>query len=109
VPSQAVLGRPADDLPEAVRSSPDVDKTKTIATVVYRMIDGKAVVTPVTVGASNATDTIIKSGLKEGERVVTGPFKTLDSLKDGEKVVDMRATTKPTTKPATKPANPKSE
>jgi HlyD family secretion protein len=105
VPSQAVLGRPADELPEAVRSSPDVDKAKTIASVVYRMIDGKAVVTPVTVGASNATHTIITSGLKEGEKVIVGPFKTLDSLKDGQKVVDMKATTKPTTKPAI----PKSE
>ena len=107
VPSQAVLGRPADDLPEAVRSSPNVDKTKTVTTVVYRLIDGKAVVTPVTVGASNATHTMVKSGLKEGEVVVTGPFKILDALTEGQKVVDLRASTKPSTKPSAE--NAKSE
>jgi HlyD family secretion protein len=93
VPSQAVLGRNADDLPEAIRSSKDVDKAKTIATVVYRLIDGKAVVTPVTVGTSNATHTIVKSGLKEGDQVITGPYKILETLAHDMKVKDNRSAT----------------
>ncbi|MFM9169305.1 MAG: hypothetical protein ACKOTD_04045, partial [Phycisphaerales bacterium] len=34
----------------------------------------------------NLTDTIIVDGLKEGEVVVTGPYKSLERLKDGETV-----------------------
>jgi HlyD family secretion protein len=98
VPSQAVLGRPSDALPEALRSLPEVDKSKTLTTVVYRFIDGKAVVTPVTVGPSNATHTLIKSGLQPGDRVITGPFKVLDTLAHDAKVKDNRG---PTTAPAT--------
>jgi HlyD family secretion protein len=99
VPSQSVLGRPVDDLPEAVRSRPEVDRSKTLATVVYRVVGDKTVVTPVTVGASNATHTIIKSGLAPGDRVVTGPFKILDTLHNDVPVKDIRAAS--TSKPAT--------
>ena len=92
VPSQAVVGRPVDDLPEAIRSSPEVDKAKSKATVVYRVVDGKAIVTPVSVGASNATHTIIKSGLRAEDQVITGPFKILDTLANEMKVKDERGT-----------------
>jgi phosphohistidine swiveling domain-containing protein len=44
------------------------------------------VATPVVTGASNLTETIIVDGLKEGEVVVTGPYKSLERLKDGEEV-----------------------
>ncbi|HUU23055.1 MAG TPA: efflux RND transporter periplasmic adaptor subunit, partial [Phycisphaerae bacterium] len=66
IPSQAVLGRKVADLPAQIRDgNENVDSRKSIATVVYRVVDGKAVVTPVTVGASDATHTIVKSGLDE--------------------------------------------
>ena len=98
VPSQAVLGRTADDLPEAIRSAKEVDHSKTMATVVYRLVDGKAVVTPVTVGTSNATHTIVRSGLKDGDQVITGPYKILETLAHDIKVKDNRtATTAPST------------
>ena len=96
--SQAVLGRPADELPEAARSLPEVDKTKTLTTVVYRLINGKTVVTPVTIGASDATHTIIKSGLHDGDLVVVGPFKTLDTLQDGVAAKTNQTTTQPATR-----------
>jgi hypothetical protein len=54
--------------------------------VVFRVVDGKAVLTPVATGASNMTDTLVKDGLKSGETVVTGPFRALEKLKDGEAV-----------------------
>jgi HlyD family secretion protein len=98
--SQAVLGRPVDELPESVRSLPEVDKTKTLTTVVYRLINGKTVVTPVSIGASDATRTIIKSGLHEGDLVVVGPFKTLDTLQDGVAAKTNQTTTQPATRAA---------
>jgi HlyD family secretion protein len=102
VPSQAVLGRPLDALPDAVRNSPAVQKDKSVASVVFRMIDGKAVATPVVVGASDETHTLIKSGLDEGAEVIVGPYKVLDALKHDQKVKKLDApATGPTTQPVT--------
>ena len=87
VPSQAVLGRKVDDLPEAIRlSATDVDTEKTFATVVYRLIDGKAVVTPVSIGPADMTRTIVLSGLEVDAPVITGPYKILNTLKHDQKV-----------------------
>lgn len=98
VPSQAVLGRAVDDLPVAVRDLPEVDKTRSLVTVVYRFVDGKAVVTPVKIGASDITHTVIESGLKEDDVIVAGPYKVLDGLKNDQKVRDESTTTKPSDK-----------
>jgi HlyD family secretion protein len=38
---------------------------------------------PVTTGITGATDIEVLSGLKEGEEVVIGPYKTLRTLKNG--------------------------
>lgn len=107
VPSQAVLGRPVDDLPTEIREgNPNVDPKKRFVTVVYRCNDGKAVVTPVTVGASDATHTVIRSGLSKTDRVIVGPYKVLETLKHDQKVRDEReaAATRPAeTKPAATP------
>ena len=91
VPSQAVLARPVDGLPLAIRdNNPDVDMTKSLATVVYRFTDGKAVVTPVTVGASDIADTIVLSGLSEADQVVVGPYRVLETLAHDMAVKDER-------------------
>lgn len=86
VPSQAVLGRKVDELPEAALASATVDRTRTIATVVFLMKDGKAEVRPVRVGPSDLTHTRIDAGLEEGEQVIVGPYKALESLKHGDAV-----------------------
>lgn len=99
VPSQAVLGRPVDELPSVVRDMPEVDKTRTLATVVYRFVDGKALATPVRIGASDITHTVIESGLKEGDIIIAGPYKVLDQLKHEQRVRDEKTVT---TKPADK-------
>jgi HlyD family secretion protein len=97
IPSQAVLGRAVDELPQALRDKPEVDKSKSLVTVVYRIVDGKAVVTPVRVGASDVTRTIIESGLNEGESVIVGPYKVLEKLTNDQKVKDEKTiTTQPT-------------
>lgn len=86
VPSQAVVERKVEDLPEAARKSPTIEPGAKTAMVVFRVQDGKAVLTPVRTGASNLTDTIVVDGLAEGEMVVTGPYKSLERLKDGDAV-----------------------
>jgi HlyD family secretion protein len=89
VPSHAVLGRPIDNLPLKIReNSPEVDKEKTFTPVVYRYIDGKTVVTPVKIGPSNLTDTVILSGITEEDKIIVGPYKELESLSHDKKVRD---------------------
>jgi HlyD family secretion protein len=108
VPSQAVLGRPTDELPQIIRDgNPNVDKTKTLSTVVYRLIDGKAVVTPVAVGASDLSDTIIDGGLSAGDRIITGPYKVLETLAHDRAVKEEAAatTTTTTTQPVAQAGN----
>ena len=54
VPTQAVLGYEVDILPAAIRDdNPLVDRHKTETPVVFRFIDGKAIVTPVAIGPSD--------------------------------------------------------
>ncbi len=80
VPSQSVVSRKVDDLPLDIRQdNPNVDMGKTDCLVVYRLVEGKAVVTPVSIGASDMTHIIIKSGLSDADKVVTGPYKVLAS------------------------------
>jgi HlyD family secretion protein len=104
VPTQAVMGRPFDDLPAAVKDQPEVDKNKTLVTVVFRYDNGKAAMTPVVIAAGDMTHTMITSGLADGDRIITGPYKVLPGLKDGQDVKEQEATTQPASKAATKPA-----
>ncbi len=91
VPTQAVLGLEFDNLPLEIReNSPEVDATKTFATVIYRYVDRKAVVTPVKIGQSNLTHTIIKSGITEEDKIIVGPYKVLESIKHDQKIQDER-------------------
>jgi len=91
VPSQAVMTREIDSLPLEIRDkSPHLDKTKTFATVVFRYTDGKAVITPVRIGPSNLTHTIIEAGVEKGEKVVVGPYKELEKLSNDQMIKDER-------------------
>ena len=91
VPSQAVLARQVDELPLEIRDkNSEVDKNKTFVTVVYRFVDGKATVTPVKMGKSDLMYTIIESGLKEGDKVIVGPYKAIEKIKHDQKVQDER-------------------
>jgi len=88
IPSQAVLSREVDELPVDIRENPLVDIKKTSASVVYRFKDGKAVVTPVKIGESDTSHTIIKEGITEQDKIITGPFKILKTLKHDQNVKD---------------------
>ncbi len=89
VPSQAVLARRCDSLPlDITDGNPIVDQKKTDIPVVYRLIDGKSVVTPVTIGPSDLTHTLIRAGLNKGDMVIVGPYKILDGLQHDTTVVE---------------------
>jgi HlyD family secretion protein len=101
VPSQAVVGRLLDSLPTDIRNRPEVDAKKTMVPVVYRVINEEAVATPVVIGASDFTHTVIKAGLKSGEPVITGPYKVLETVQHAQKVKSDRPTSQPSSQPAT--------
>lgn len=87
VPVQAVLERKrredGDDEEEAEEAGADSEYA---VQVVYTIEDGQAVRRPVETGLSTVTHVEIISGLTEGEGVVTGPFRSLRDLEDGDAV-----------------------
>lgn len=95
VPSQAVLDRRVEDLPPEIRDTSEaLNRDKSYARVVYRVVDGRTVVTPVEVGSSDLTHTVVRAGLTEGDRIVTGPYKVLLTL-DHDQVVTEAAAAEP--------------
>ncbi len=53
---------------------------------VFVVREGKAIFVPVTTGITGQTDIEVESGLKDGEEIITGPFKTLRTIKTDAKV-----------------------
>ncbi len=91
VPTQAVLTRPVDELPLQVRNdNANVDTDKTYATVVYRISGGQAVVTPVRIGPSDETHTVVLAGIGEDDNVIVGPYKVLEGIEHEQEVRDER-------------------
>jgi HlyD family secretion protein len=89
VESQAIVERLVEELPDELRSGhPLVDYSKRTTTVVYRIVDDMSTCTPVRVGPSDLTRTLVLEGLGEGDDVITGPYKVLEKIKDGELVHD---------------------
>lgn len=64
----------------------DGDEGGEETTYVFVMQEGKAVRKDVEVGLSSDSDQEIVSGLEEGETVISGPFRVLRHLADGEAV-----------------------
>lgn len=91
VPSQAVMDRRVDELPAEVTDGAAIDKRKTFAQVVYRVVNGKALATPVKTGVSDLSDTVVLAGLGEGDPVISGPFKILQTLKHEAVVEEEKA------------------
>jgi HlyD family secretion protein len=101
VPSQAVVDRKVDELPKVItQDNPNIQKGNTFARVIYRLEDvpgklttdgkqvRKTIATPVQVGSSDLTRTVVLAGLKEGEEIVTGPFKVLMSMRNEQEVIE---------------------
>lgn len=81
VPVQAVLYDEDTD---------EDDNGKEEQTYVFVMDDGKAVRKDVEIGISSDSDQEITAGLKEGEVIISGPFRILKHLNDGEEVEEAR-------------------
>lgn len=92
VPIQAVVERSprdesspgSDDATPAADAA--LDDEEEPVEVVYGVEDGTARRREVETGLSTVTHVEILSGLAAGERVVTGPFRTLRDLEDGDRV-----------------------
>ncbi|CAN5686838.1 efflux RND transporter periplasmic adaptor subunit [soil metagenome] len=97
-PSQGIVDRKFDDLPANLLTDPLLPVGKSIAQVVFTIEGGKARAHIVKTGASDITHTVIEAGRAPGTRMVTGPFKVLATIKDGDDVQE-EATPKPTTTP----------
>jgi HlyD family secretion protein len=73
-----------------VRDSPKGEKTAAGALKteegVYALRDGRAVFVPVRTGLSGGLMVELLTGLTPGEEIVTGPFKALRQIKDGDQV-----------------------
>jgi HlyD family secretion protein len=57
---------------------------------VYAHRDKKAVFVPVTTGLAGENSIEVVTGLKEGEEIVTGPFRALREIKDGAKIREQK-------------------
>ena len=73
-----------------VRDSPKGEKTSSgrlkTESGVYVLRDGKATFTPVGLGLAGDLKVEVTKGLEAKQEIITGPFKTLRTLKGGERV-----------------------
>jgi len=53
---------------------------------VFMVKDGKAVLTPIRTGKTSDTEMEVVEGLKPSDEVITGPYKALSKLTDGDRV-----------------------
>jgi HlyD family secretion protein len=99
VPIQAVMLRPVGELKDAAagvtknkdgapkdtvtKAGPQSGETKECVFVVD---GGKAKLRGVKTGISDETSVTVSEGLKDGEMVVTGPYRSMRDLKDGDPV-----------------------
>ena len=76
-----------------VRDSPRGEKTAAgklkTEDGVYALREGKAVFLPVQTGIAGELMVEVLSGVQPGDEVITGPFKALRQIKDGDKVKPM--------------------
>jgi HlyD family secretion protein len=95
IPSPAVLHRRAKDLPAAVREHLEDDATHRAGVkdpsrryhqVVFVESEGKAHCRIVKTGISDESRVEVLGGLEEGERVIGGPYRVFDNLKEDKPV-----------------------
>jgi len=86
VPIQSVVERVPPSASKAKGAESEEDENLPKKKYVFLINSGKVKMTEVTPGISDATHVAIVSGLKIGDQVVTGPFRLLKKLKDGDAV-----------------------
>jgi HlyD family secretion protein len=84
LPIQAVVER----LPTGAKGeeAEEEDREEEEIKVVFVLENGKARQRPVEAGLSDETHVELLTGVKEGEQVITGPYRTLRDLRDGATV-----------------------
>jgi len=85
VPQQAVQTRWLDDKGKEVQRR-EGDTSQRELTAVYAFDGGKAVRREVKSGVHDELWVEVSEGLTEGDEIVTGPYRTLRTLKDGDAV-----------------------
>jgi HlyD family secretion protein len=94
VPIQSVVERVPPSLAKGKGADQDDDESLPKQKYVFVIRDGKAKMIEVKTGISDATHVSILSGLKIGDQVVTGPYRTLKKLQDGDVVEVTKEETK---------------
>lgn len=88
IPIQALTVRPRDEVEkDGEKAEDDDDETvNTDVEGVFIVEDGVARYRPVEVGIAGSSYFQVVDGLDEGEMVISGPFKAINELKDGDPV-----------------------
>jgi HlyD family secretion protein len=86
VPIQSVVERVPPSLAKSPSGNDDEDEKAPKLKYVFVVKDGKVKMTEVKTGVSDATHVVLTSGAAANTKVVTGPFRTLKKLKDGDSV-----------------------
>lgn len=94
LPIQSVVERVPPSLSKKKGSEDDEDENLPKKKYVFLVKDGKAKMTEVATGISDATHVAVVSGVKNGDQVITGPFRTLKKLADGDAVQVTKEETK---------------
>lgn len=96
VPIQSVVERVPPSSSKKKGAETDEDESLPKKKYVFLVKDGKAKMVEVTTGISDATHVAVVSGVKSGDKVVTGPFRVLKKLHDGDSVEVTKEETKST-------------
>jgi HlyD family secretion protein len=86
-PPQRTRGAPTASVETTVSAAePPPGHTRKETEGVFVIRDGRAVFVPVSVGIAGERYFEVLSGIKDGDRVITGPFASVRQLADGEQV-----------------------
>jgi HlyD family secretion protein len=86
VPIQSVVERVPPALAKSKTGTEDEDENAPKSKFVFVVKDGKVKMTEVKTGVSDTTHVALVSGVTKNDQIVTGPFRTLKKLKDGDSV-----------------------
>ena len=86
VPIQSVVERVPPALAKSKSGTEDEDENAPKSKFVFIVKDGKVKMTEVKTGVSDTTHVALISGVTKNDTIVTGPFRTLKKLKDGDSV-----------------------
>jgi HlyD family secretion protein len=86
VPIQSVVERVPPALAKSKTGTDDEDENAPKSKYVFVVKNGKVKMTEVKTGVSDTTHVALVSGVSKDDQIVTGPFRTLKKLKDGDSV-----------------------